>query len=64
MPPDNPDDIFGEHVPDSATAAIPHRTEPSPPDEVEVSKYGIGKPRRIIVRGKVAADTDTENQRD
>ena len=30
----------------------------------EVGQYGTGKPRRIIVRGKVAADTDDEAARE
>ena len=58
MPPDR-QDTFGEYAPELPTAGPRPAVEPSPPDEVETTKYGIGKPRRIIVRGKVAADSGT-----
>ena len=64
MPPDDHQDILGEHAPESPTTAIPHAPEPSPPDDIADAKYGIGKPRRIIVRGKVAADSGTEDQQE
>lgn len=64
MPTDDQQNVFGEYAPKPSTAAIRTAPEPSPPGEIESIKYGIGKPRRIIVRGKVAADSGTEDQRE
>lgn len=65
--------MFGEYAPEPSTqppnpdGAESSEMQPDPlaggTQDAEHSipeKYGIGKPRRIIVRGKVAADTDTE----
>ena len=57
-------DPFGEYAPESQTAGVLPAKGVPPPDEVESGKYGIGKPRRIIVRGTVAADSGTEDKRD
>jgi len=58
-------DPFGEYAPESQTASVP-RTEQKLLDEeaIESAKYGIGKPRRVIIRGNVAADRRIENERE
>ena len=63
MPPEEKDP-FGEYVPEPQTAGTPPAGQAAEPDEVESTKYGIGKPRRIIVRGTVAADTGPEGRQD
>ena len=57
-------DPFGEYVSEPQTSAAPHDGRDAPPDEIEIIKYGIGKPRRIIVRGIIAADSGIENRRE
>jgi len=52
---------FGKYAPEPQTdGAAPAREEPAP-GEVETTKYGIGKPRRIIVRGTIAAHKNPED---
>lgn len=55
---------FGEYAPEPQTAGAPPVRETPAPDEVESAKYGIGKPRRIIVRGIVAADKGPDDKRE
>lgn len=57
-------DPFGEYAPEPQTGGVQITGQPTPPDEIESEKYGIGKPRRIIVRGKVAADPGTEGRQE
>jgi len=51
----------------AAEAAAPNATEvvadEATPDEVDNKKYGSGKPRRIRVRGMVAADSSIKDPR-
>lgn len=57
MPTEDQQNVFGEYASELSTEAIRSPTETLKDDEVDENiKYGIGKPRRIIVRGKVAAD--------
>ncbi len=55
-------DPFGEYAPESQTNTTSTVGKTSPPDEVESEKYGIGKPRRVIIRGNVATDSGTEDK--
>jgi hypothetical protein len=57
-------DPFGGYAPEPQTAGSPPIPEPPAVDEMEPSKYGIGKPRRIIVRGTVAKDTSPDSRRE
>ncbi len=60
----NEQDPFGEYAPEPQTTAKPPVRETPLPDEGEGAKYGIGKPRRIIVRGTVAADKSPDDKRE
>jgi hypothetical protein len=55
-------DLFGEYVPETPTAGKEPASLPDapPPDEIDTERYGIDKPRRIIVRGNIAADSDNK----
>ena len=55
-------DPFGEYAPEPQTPGAPPDRETSAPDEIDSAKYGIDKPRRIIVRGTVAADKGPEDE--
>jgi hypothetical protein len=63
-------DSFGDYAPEPSTAGSPRPPERSVTDEIkdeikiESAKYGIGKPRRIIVRGTVATDKSQDNTRE
>ena len=61
--PNSDQEPFGEYAPETPTAAVQPPATEAEPDEVETTKYGIGKPRRIIVRGTVAAHPGPEGQR-
>ena len=61
--PDEAHKPFGEYAPEPQTAGPTPAAVPTPPDEVDSAKYGLGKPHRIIVRGNVAADASTQNRR-
>ena len=60
----NQQDPFDEYAPEPQTSAPPRAEETIPSDEVDTEKYGIGKPRRIIVRGTVAKDSGVEDKRE
>lgn len=60
--PENKDDPFGEYASEPETTGMPPVGEAAEPDEIESVKYGVGKPRRIRVRGTVAADTGTKGR--
>jgi hypothetical protein len=57
---------FGEYAPESqTTAASSGRQKPPTTEElIDPAKYGIGKPRRIIIRGNVAANPDIKDERE
>jgi hypothetical protein len=57
-------DPFGEYVSEPQTAAAPQDGSNAAPDEIEITKYGLGKPRRIIVRGTIAADSNSKNRQE
>lgn len=59
--PNDKQEPFGEYAPEPQTAGMPPISETPPTEEVEGSKYGIGKPTRIIVRGTLAADKDPDH---
>lgn len=63
MPTDE-QDPFGEYAPEPQTVGPPPIPEMPTLDEVESAKYGIGKPRRIILRGTVAADKGPDDKGD
>jgi hypothetical protein len=60
-------DPFGDYAREPSTAGSPRPQERPVVDEIkdeikrEIEKYGIGKPRRIIVRGTVANDKSQDN---
>jgi hypothetical protein len=56
-------DPFDEYVPEAQTANTLPVSETSEPFEIVSAKYGINKPRRIIVRGTVAADRCSDDKR-
>lgn len=64
--PNEQDRPFGEYAPEAQTAGCPPGTERSVADEMErlSEKYGIAKPRRIIVRGTVAKDKSPNDTRE
>jgi len=64
MPPPDANNPFGEYAPEPETEGTPPGGQAPETEEVESAKYGIGKPRRIIIRGTVAADTRTEGRQD
>jgi len=55
---------FGNYSPEPQTAGALPRREAAEPGEVETKKYGIGKPRRIIVRGTIATDKGPQEQQE
>jgi hypothetical protein len=59
-------DSFGHYAPEPSTVGSPRPPERSVADEIKIesAKYGIGKPRRIIVRGTVANDKSQDNTRE
>lgn len=63
MPTDK-QDPFGEYAPEAQTTGETPVRKTSLPDEIESAKYGIGKPRRIIIRGIVAADKSPDDKRE
>jgi len=58
----NREDPFGDYVPEPQTTGALPTGETTPADEVDSAKYGVGKPRRIIVRGTVAKDSGVEDK--
>jgi hypothetical protein len=60
----NQQDPFGKYAPEPQTTATPPAHETAPLDEVDTEKYGVGKPRRIIVRGTVAKNSGVEDKRE
>ena len=60
----NRQDPFGDYAPEPQTAGALPAVETAPADEVDSEKYGIGKPRRIIVRGTVAKNSSVEDKRE
>ncbi len=58
------EDAFGGYVSESQTvgaSSVPKK--PLVPDKDVRAMYGSGKPRRIIVRGSVAADNSSDGER-
>jgi hypothetical protein len=59
----NQQDPFGDYAPEPQTVAAAPAGDKTLPDEVDTEKYGVGKPRRIIVRGTVAKNSGVEDKR-
>lgn len=62
----DPEDSFGGYAPDPPTAGSEGTKKELDADSLTIAteKYGISKPRRIIVRGIVANDKGPDNQRE
>lgn len=57
-------DLFGEYASEPQTVGMQTTVEAALVEEIETDKYGRGKPRRIIVRGIVAADAGIKDRRE
>ena len=54
--PNDTRDHFDKYAPEPRTTAAVRPTAEGDPEKLDVTRYGIGKPRRIIVRGTIASD--------
>jgi hypothetical protein len=62
--PTNEKDPFAEYAPEARTTGSAIGPVTPKPTETGKAKYGISKPRRVIVRGIVADDKGSDNKRD
>lgn len=62
MQDDQQDRPFGEYAPEPQTSGSTIPEKPASEGIKIDAKYGIAKPRRIVVRGTVAKDTSSNNQ--
>ncbi len=60
----NRQDPFGDYATEPKTTGALPASETAPADKVDSEKYGVGKPRRIIVRGTVAKNSGVEDKRE
>jgi hypothetical protein len=60
----NRQDPFGDYASEPQTEGAMPAAETAPAGEVDSEKYGVGKPRRIIVRGTVAKNPGVEDKRE